>query len=258
MADDLAEGQAEEGTQAAQAGVMDQADHPEGDGNSQPFLHTWKSKQDTEKGIKEILSQRDRLASQLGDLKQQTQKQDEILAKLAEAEAARSNPNPSEKDVEREYEKVSARLKRALEEQDSDFLMSFYQNAMTDTEKRASQKFAAELQKRDEQLEHLSSRLMDFDPEFVQNRSTITQLAEQTGLDPVKDRKYLMAFAKVLPRKTEQPPKPPIPGSIGGSGRSTIREEEPMSDGDLTQLSGMLGVKLSDAQRKALKGQWRK
>ncbi len=220
----------------------------------QPFLGTFKTKEDAEKGFTDLQQQLQRFQSEADKTKaENTRLQSEVLEKLSQA--------VSQKQEGSTQDDIDAQLRAFAEEYDEkgdgQMLVDFVSGAMNATEERAYKKakgeLGAELESLKELVSGLSSKVLQNSPEFLEVKEQVDAISK---IAPNVDRETAIKLAKVLkeasgPAQPAQPNRPGTTGGFGGGGDEgggiNWEEEE-----------ARLGVKISADQRKELTEKWGK
>jgi hypothetical protein len=203
-----AEGQVAGGEPQGKTGGPDDDDSPV-EGKDQAYLGTFKTKEDAEKGLQDLQEILRRTQSDKDKAVAENKKlQDQFLSKLTESVSQLSQPKEEAPRVD-----VDSLVKRIDDEGGKAIvdILGSYLNEY-ETKLTAAQKAEVErIQKQyDEKLGQLTAAVRSVDPKYLNHRETVEKL-EEMGL---KDRELAIKVAELMD-KTEQPPRPDIPGTTG-------------------------------------------
>ena len=232
MADEPAAGQAD-GAPSTQNTTDGAGGAGPGKGSQQAdqsFLHTWQSKDDAEKGVKDLLSQvgksnteRQRAQERMQTLEAEVQKlRDDRLDKLTDyvAATAGSGNGNSAADAERQFlEQLAERFDSEGGKALTELLPEYGQRVADDAYNRALAEFKKQNELTNKELAELKSVLKARDPEWVANQDRVAKLADELGVDAGamsdEQRTLLIQVAKreKAREKAAHPDRPQIAGT---------------------------------------------
>ena len=228
--------------------VADGEPSPEA-GEGGPYLHTWKTKQDAEQGIKDLTEQLNESRSK-GDkaLSEIERLKDDVLSKLVDASTKSGPAEKSPEQVEAELAKLAETIDNAP---DSKVLVGVLQAAMQDAEEGGYRRAAKEIEPLKETIALIQQTQVERDPQVLAQEKKIQELGLGEKF-PDLDKRMLATIAALVPDKTQQPPRADIPGAIGG-GPAVVAEEGKVSVEDISMLEQIPGIgKITEADKKNL------
>jgi len=204
--------------------------------------------EDLERMRSEALSRADKAESRNKEL------ETTVLAKLADTVAGSSK---GKSDAAQQA--LIAEWKERIDNGDATDTMEYVSSLVGQVE-GATKKELADMKAQLEQyaaiaaeLPILKRTLEDRDPVFLARREHVLQLAEEMGMDPVKDRATLMMVSKKLDPTLGQTPREIAPGNTG---RTRVVDDEPTQkelDPERIALMEETIGPLSDAEKAFLK-----
>jgi hypothetical protein len=199
------------------------AETPPAAGQEQPFLHTWKTRDEAEQGVKDlqrILAEERSRADKL---------QHEQLSKLTElvekASAAPTSHGPSQEEIDARLKTLSDEIDEAINEGKAGGriidLITQYGNDIRRETDQSYQSLRSQIEQ----------RLIELDPDVASaDKQKIAQLQEEFG---IKDRKVAAQILKKMQAEIQaakgpqQPPRPQLPGNGITAQRTTQEPEAP-------------------------------
>lgn len=196
---------------------------PDKSGTPDAYLSTYLTREEAEKGLSEKDETINRLKSERDKASAKAEDNDALRALIDKMSAPAATETP-----QRDLAKIKEHWQQKLEEEGNPALWDLI--AAIESEKDVEIK--AMLAERDEkvaqQLQELKQLSDARDPSFLPYREKVTELAEEMGLDPVKDRDVLVKVAKKL--GPEQPPTPERPGGMQTPALATPESVPPMTE----------------------------
>ena len=222
--------------------------------SEEPFVGTYRTREDTEKGIKEKDTTINRYKDDRNRLIQENKKlQEQVLSKLTDAVAAKTSPAApakSEADVMAEVKVIAEKIDEGGGEVIVDVLNSY----LRDTEVNLTKSRRAELESLKSEVEgkitKLEGLMADRDPEYLAvGPQRVTELMEELGCD----RTTAVKVAKRYEAKPAQPERPAVPGNTSADRVTTQGDEGTLKQESVDFLESMPQIgKLTDAEKKAL------
>ena len=226
----------------------------------EPFLHTWKSREDAEEGVQNIIKQRDRAATELQKSGARIEELEKTVADLTSKVAGALT------DSRRTGEGAEAQqqLKELAERIDSgdlsgkemvDLLLQIRQQATEEARKEIGERSKALEDSLKDLESNLSKRLVDLDPAYQQHREAIDAAQEKFGVDRATAMKIVAAYEN----EPSQPPRPGLPGisalgvPLGSSDDGVNRRTANLVAGIAAAVTGR---KPSEQQIKAAASKW--
>lgn len=230
-------GQGEGAPGDAQTGAGADGSPPqEGAGQAnEPYLSTFATREDAEKGFADI-------QRQLNETRSRADKAENVLLeKLADRAAAAEDTQPADTPAARAERRKA--LVEDLEERGWDGAIDFIENAVSQIQQELSQATGKQAKALEAELKETKKKLArieaDTDPEYAPLRTEVAKLAKQYGLDAEdpKQREALVKIAKERATTTHQPPRDQLPGP-SGSDRVTDRggAEPKMTDAQIAAV----------------------
>lgn len=199
-------------------------DTQEPEGKPAPYLGTFATKEDAEKGLTEMQAAIGKLTGELGYLKTQsktTEKLAEVLEKIGAPKKEESKPAVNWADLEKMWEEGDAKDQLGL-----------LRSVLADT---AARDEVAEAERRlREELAEVKRMYQEVRPDVLEHRDTVAKLREEL---PGADVDTLLKVAVLL--DAQKPSAPPGDIPPGMTAASRVHEPEP-------------SMTLSDAQRAML------
>jgi hypothetical protein len=184
----------------------------QGDSAEGYYVGTYRTKDDAEKGIREAQLAVNRAFAERDKVKAEYEK---VLA---------------EKQVQATTKPVIDRkaLAKEIDERGGEGVIDILERTMTETDSVYERKLAEVRKSYDERLETIQRDLRDRDPDYLQHKDKVVELAAEVGLDAVKDRDVLLKMVRKLNGGSDG--RPPIPGNsatptMGRSGNSPSLSE---------------------------------
>jgi len=226
-------------------GVEPTSENTEGnDATSEVFLKAetgtvYKSKDDAAKGIAE----KDRYIEELKAKLEQQGSQEQMLQKMTESISTAVRPTKPEVDVDELLESYATKI----DEEGGKAVVGLLDEYLRVKEQQESEQIKALLSERDQKIEQLQSRLLDFDPRYQARREQIDQVQNDLGVD----RETAVKFVEKYMKQPEQPERPQLPGSSetyrNGNGDAARLDAESRA-----ALNGVLKRPLTPEEEKAL------
>lgn len=194
------------------------------------FVGTYRTKEDAEKGLREKELAVNRAFAERDKLKAEFEK----LA--SERQTVQTKPVIDRKALAKE-----------IDERGGEGVIEILERTLSETDSVYEQKLAAISKSYDEKIDTIQRSLQDRDPDYVQYRDKIAELAEDSGLDAVKDRGALLKMAKKFYGSTDG--RPPIPGNSATPTMGRASNNATLSEAQLAvlQSSEIIG-KLTPAE----------
>ena len=244
MPDDVQDTSADQsGTQSSQTDGSQAA--PTGD-TPPAYLGTYSTREEAEKGLAEkeqfanrMKTERDEARAKAGEI--------DVLKSLVEK---MSNPAPSA-PARRDQSEILSSWKERLEEEGAPAIVDLLASVEADKEAAWKEMLAERDKSAEQQLAELKAMIAGQDPEYLAHKDKVAELAEELGLDAIKDRSTLIKFAKKL--GPEQPPAPERAGGMGTPVVATPDSAPGLTDETLAFLqSSQLTADLTDDEKVAL------
>ena len=235
-------------------------DTPGGATTDKPYVGTYKTREDAEKGFVEKEQTIRRLRSELDKAKNHA----ELLQSVTDAVKAGNSapkPTPGDEDRNKRLQELAAKIDEEGGKATVEVLREFG-SELEEHYKSALKSERGELQKA---IDAIHARLADVDPEFVSVKDKVAELASDLGLDAKADRAVLMKLAKrelakAGPRQPNRPPAPGTTGTVTGSphgldGLVTAEDREraksiPGYGGEMTEKEAQELARMTDARRR--------
>ena len=229
-----------------------ETDTPSDEGTGdQPYVGTYKSRTDAEKGLKEKDATITKLSQRLSELEKQANI-GEALNKITELHAkadADEKGKFSQAKVDQMVQDLAAAWQEG-EDKGARRTLEYVSSVVEDAENMTRseiEKVKAELRKELDGVKHV---LSERDPEWVQWRDEATRIADQLGLDPGQNRDVLLKFAKMT-ATTQHPPRHDLPGG-GGHGRMVPQEAAGITEAEAAFIAQATGRPLTADELKSL------
>ena len=261
MADEnTVEGSGEEAPldqQAGAAGAEDSQADGSGDGSggtpAQDAKVLAKRLNDLQAQLSRTQSEKDKALSRAERL------ENDVLSKLAEARGPSAD---DQREQRRAQQEAIASLKKRYDdgEMNGEEFIELLEGVRRDAEAGAEAKVKPEIEELRKLATALGARVADYDPEYQRFKGQITELAEKTGMDPVKDRDILLRVARAVGPKVDNPPRAPIPASTRTPVVTPGGVEGAVTSETIAAISGLPGIggALKPEEIAALKKKWSK
>jgi len=210
---------------------------PSSEAQAQYYAGTYKSREEVERGIAEKEATINRLRSER-DKARQTAEQ--LVSKVALPEP----PAPPKLD-----RKAIAAM---IDEKGGEAVVDVLSQIVEETDAAYERKLGEYRKQLDGTIGDMRKQLRDRDPETLQYRDKVNELATKLGIDADQNHDLLLKFAKEV-SKGAQPDRPDLPGMSATNvipfshGKTSLRDD----DVSLLEGSEMIG-KLTPAEREAL------
>lgn len=192
---------------------------PDAGQTDQPYLATFKTRDDADKGWKAAQEEINRLRSEKDKALAKANRQDELLEKLtAIQEAGLKSGKPQSKPFDRD-----AFIKQ-WEEGDASFQVSALEQLLRDT--ATKEELEATRQELQQARAELKAQMGEYDPTYQSHRQTVAVLREQF---PNMDRDTLVQFATFVDSQksnaplADEPPGTMATSRVSGSGSSGVQ-----------------------------------
>jgi len=232
---------------------------PQEAGQEQPYLHTWKSREDAEKGIEDLQKQLNDARSRADKARQEAQEKSQlaqVLEKLGSVQAPQG-PTPEQQQADRAalIEKLDSNL-------DGELIVGLLEDAMARTEDAATQRSAKEIEDLKQALGQVTERLSEYDPEWQKTAPVIEELGLKEVLGDGVDRNTMIKVAKLISdaKGPSQPDQAVPPGSIGGQAVSGQTAEVDAKTAETVRglVKAVTGREPTDAQHARAEKKWSK
>lgn len=240
-----------EGIQQDESGQEDASQESDKD-KSAPYLGTWKTKDDADKGLSEMQRTMSKYQSERDSYKAEVEKLNAtVLEKLTDAITQKGEAkHQSEEYIQAQIDKAASDIENGGGKAVIEWMSRYAIDAQTKAEAGALAKLKPMIEALEKKLSINSDKVYSMNPEYKAYSKEIADL-EKLG---ITDRDKALAIAKTL-KPAKQPARPPIPGS--GSGDRAGGEDEPgMTEEQDRKLSNevnkYLKKPLTDAEKKAL------
>ena len=199
---------------------------------TEPYVGTYRTKEDAEKGLHEKDETIGRLKNEKGEVLAENKRlQEQVLSKLAEAVASQKPSDKvvkSDAEIQAELQKLATRIDDEGGKAIIDVLTS-YGHDMEDSISRRTAKQTEELQKL---IGTLQKQVEEQNPEYLAHREVIVELEKKF---PQVGRSTLVEIAKLIQPSVEQPARPPVVGTTR-SEITTEPEESSRIAGEIESL----------------------
>lgn len=218
---------------------------------TEPYVGTYRTKEDAEKGLHEKDETIGRLKNEKGELLSEKKRlEEQVLFKLAEAiDAQRPSDKPvkSDADIQVELQKLATRIDDEGGKAIIDVLTSYGHDIETSIVQRTA-KQTEELQKL---IGALQRQVEEQNPEYLSRKEIVGELEKKF---PQVGRATLLEIAKLYIKPVEQPTRPPIAGTT--KGEITPSEPDDTSSGIADQIESLLKthMKATKEEIEKLKG----
>jgi len=216
----------------------------EGDGTTDAFLQAetgtvYKTREDAVKGITE----KDRYIAELKAKLEAKQSQDEMLSRITESmQRGIGQPKP-----EVDAKAILSQYAKRIDDEGGVAIVELMDEYLTRKEQQESQRFSAELKKRDDELRSLREQMMDFDPRYQSRKEQVDEVQAKYSVP----REVAVQIVNDLMKQAEHPDRPQLPGTTDSirAGRSA---SVGLSADDRAMLAKALGRPLTKDEEKAL------
>ncbi|MFA5240388.1 MAG: hypothetical protein WC476_11875 [Phycisphaerae bacterium] len=228
------------------------ASQESGKDKSAPYLGTWKTKDDADKGLAEMNRTMSKYQSERDSAKAEVKKLNAtVLEKLTDAITQKGEAkHQSDDDIQAQIEKAAADIENGGGKAVIEWMSRYSLDAQTKAEANALAKLKPMIEALEKKLSLNSDRVSSMNPEYRAYSKEISEL-EKLG---VTDKDQALAIAKTM-KPIKQPARPPIPGS-GSGDRAGGEDESPLTAEQDAKLSSevnkYLKKPLTDAEKKAL------
>ena len=213
----------------------------------EPFLRTYKSKEEAEKGFEELNAALNRTRSER-DKAVNENKQLALLQQIVEQNAQAAPTKQSESDALEYWEK-------RIEEDGTKAIFDFQRAVLSDSEKAQQDKIEKLMKDFDSKYDQLAQQVKQQNPDVLQHGEKAQELAAQAGSDWAElndsQRDIFLKIAKVQ-AKPSQPARPDLPGNSATPARTANQASATLSPADRAMIEAMTGKKLTDDEAKKL------
>lgn len=249
MPQEMTEGQIAGGEpQSKQTGVPDDGTPPEA-GQESAYLGTFKTKEDAEKGLKDLQEILRRTQSDKDKATAENKKlQEQFLSKLTDSVTQLSQSRQTKSEPQLDIDSLVKRIDDEGGKAIVDVLGAYlqdYETKLTTVQKQEIERVRKEYQ---DELRVLKQAVQSVDPKYLTHRETVEKLEQDVGLS----RDQAIKIAEMID-KTEQPPRPALPGSTGSDRVPDRTPEAKLSEQTkaLLESSSLIG-KITPEEEKAL------
>lgn len=225
--------------------------HDRGQGDT--FFGTFKTREEADKGFKEVQAAKTRAEQEASELRKNHEKlRDEYLGQVTEILRNQRNPQPREESI-LESEQKFRDLAGKIEEGGTEALLTHLGGLLSNLETKFKTEVGSHEQKLVQQIEALSNKLgeisLETNPVYQTQRELVDQYVEKYGLSR---EKALQIVADQNPVSIESGSR-----SMGNLSSSSQHNEndgpKPLTEDEIKQLRA-LGIVLTDAERARLEG----
>ena len=237
--------------------VQEDGSPADGSGQGQPFLHTWKTHKDADKGVKDLLGQLNDARSRENLAKAQLEQSQQLTAAIEKLGASQAPQGPTEAELQAQRAALEARIDENL---DGKTLLGLLDSYMVQAQEGAANLTKKELATLNETVQGLTGRLGDYDPEWQKAAPIVEEFGLREKLGDGADRATLIRVANLLSaaKGPSQPDTPPAPGGTGGQGVSAPDGgvDAAMEQAVQGLVQDVLGRKPTEAQHKRAAKKW--
>ena len=189
-------------------GVAEGGQSGEGQKTDEPFMHTWKTKEDAEKGVQDLLGQVNETRSKADKAASKNEQLTQMVDKLTNAVSGKQTVD-DDAAAQKQIEDLAKRFEdgEVTGQEQVELLMNIQRQAET----KAEAKVEAGLKELREQMKQSDARLADLDPAYRDNQKDVDAIQEKFGVN----RDQAIKINAELNPGPAQPARSPIPGSTG-------------------------------------------
>jgi hypothetical protein len=210
---------------------------PSGNPAESFYAGTYKSREDAEKGIREKELAVNRAFAERDNANKQIAELTATLRKVAEGRV----PERVAPVIDREA------LAKEVDEKGGKGVLDVLEKFARETDAEYDRRLAEVTKNYDAKLGEITKSLRDRDPEYLQNREKVVELAERMGLDPestipaMSARDFLLKVAKELNRNAS-PGRPDLPGNSAAPNIARSIGSPTMDPSALAMLESVEGI----------------
>lgn len=179
------------------------------------YVGTYKDRANAEKGIKEKDTTINKLKSELAKREQRLKElemEKSITNSLSET-IAKAMPSSPKEDPQAKVQAMIERWENEGAKAMLPELISLLQDVKQESIRTASDQFKAELERvRNEELQPLTKRVREIDPEYLELKDKVAELESEF---PDISRDKLVKLARKMTPKVSQPARPSLPVNVG-------------------------------------------
>lgn len=195
------------------------------------YAGTYKTKEEAEKGFVEKEETINRLRSERDKLRQQTE---QLVNKFVETQK-QSTPTPAPLDRKS--------IVALIDEKGGEAIVDVVERVLQEKDAEYERKYGSA-------LNEMRKQLLDRDPDMLQYKDKVKELATELGVDEVQNRDLLLKMAKKL-SKGQQPDRPELPGSSATTVIPSSQGPIVLRDIDASMLEGVETIGKLTAEEKA-------
>jgi hypothetical protein len=204
---------------------------PSGNPAESFYAGTYKSREDAEKGIREKELAVNRAFAERDNANKQIAELTATLRKVAEGRV----PERVAPVIDREA------LAKEVDEKGGKGVLDVLEKFARETDAEYDRRLAEVTKNYDAKLGEITKSLRDRDPEYLQNREKVVEMAERMGLDPDQHRDLLMKVVREVGRNAS-PGRPDLPGNSAAPNIARSIGSPTMDPSALAMLESVEGI----------------
>lgn len=215
------------------------------------YAGTYKTKEEVEKGLTEKEATINRLRSERDKARQQAE---QLVGKLMARDAPLTETRHPESQPIARPQLDRKTIAALIDEKGGDGVVDVLGQVLDENDAVNERRFSEYRKQTDAVIAEMHKQLLDRDPEMLQYRDKVSELATKLGVDPDQHRDLLLKFAKELSGNS-QPARPDLPGMSATTVIPSQQLQSTLDERDAGLLEGSETIgKLTPEERKILAG----